>query len=288
MLTDQAEGLRKRRLSRLSTPEPSPVRVIAVASGKGGVGKTSTSINLSVAMAKLGSRVVILDADMGLANVDVMLGLNSNKNLADLVSGRTSIRDILLEGPEGIKIIPSSSGIQRMAETNSQENAGIIHALSEIEDEMDCLVIDTAAGITDAVTSFCRASQDVVVVLTDEPSSFTDAYALIKVLSKKYRVTNFNVLCNSVKDKQQGKALFEKFHSVIERFLGISVRHLGTIPYDPLLKVAIQKQKSLVAAKESAPASRGYLEVANKILKEPVPCSVTGHVQFFVESLLKG
>lgn len=288
MVSDQADGLRRRKnLSKIRKKEAGPVRVIAISSGKGGVGKTSTSINLSVALSKLGNRVVLMDADMGLANVDVMLGLSSNKNLSDVVSGKASLSEIMIDGPEGIKIIPSSSGVQRMAETNSRENSGIIHTFSEIEDEMDCLIIDTAAGITDGVTSFCRAAQDVIVVITDEPSSFTDAYALIKVLKKKYRVSIFNILCNSVKDIKQGEALFQRFHSVCEQFLGVNVRYLGTIPYDPILKIAIQKQKSIVSAKPSAVSAVNYMSIAKKIDSKPIPSSITGHVQFFVESLLK-
>ena len=164
------------------------VQVIAVTGGKGGVGKSNVSINMSVCLATMGRRVALLDADLGLANIDVLLGLRPERNLEDVLSGECSLNDIMLTGPGGIRIIPASSGIQRMTMLGSMEHAGLIHAFSEISEQIDVLVIDTAAGISDSVISFVRASQEVLVVVCDEPSSITDAYALIKLLNKDYGV----------------------------------------------------------------------------------------------------
>ncbi len=162
------------------------VQVVAVTGGKGGIGKTGISINLSVCLAGLGRRVALLDADLWLANIDVLLGLKPKHNLEDVLSGQYQLSDIMLPGPAGISIIPASSGIQRMTMLSSREHAGLIHAFSDIGDKIDVLVIDTAAGISDSVVSFVRAAQEILVVVCDEPSSITDAYALIKLLNKEY------------------------------------------------------------------------------------------------------
>ena len=154
-----------------------PVQVIAVTGGKGGVGKTNVSVNLSLALADLGRRVMLLDADLGLANVDVLLGLTAKRTLADVINGECDLRDVLLQGPGGIRIVPAASGTQSMVQLSPMQHAGLIQAFSEISDNLDVLVIDTAAGIGDSVVSFVRAAQEVIVVVCDEPASVTDAYA---------------------------------------------------------------------------------------------------------------
>ncbi|HSB95554.1 MAG TPA: P-loop NTPase, partial [Spongiibacteraceae bacterium] len=187
-----------------------PVQVIAVTGGKGGVGKTSVSVNLSVALAQMGRRVALLDADLGLANVDIMLGLNAKHNLEDVLAGTYSLLDIMLQGPGGIRIIPASSGTQHMSQLSALEHAGLIHAFSEISEQIDVLIIDTAAGISDSVISFVRAAQEVLVVVCDEPSSITDAYALMKLLNRDYGVSRFRVLANMTRTAQEGQNLFNK------------------------------------------------------------------------------
>ncbi len=161
-----------------------PVQVIAVTGGKGGVGKTNVSVNLSLALAELGRRVMLLDADLGLANVDVLLGLTPKHTLADVIEGRCELRDVLLQGPGGIRIVPAASGTQSMVHLSPAQHAGLIQAFSDIGDNLDVLVIDTAAGIGESVVSFVRAAQEVLLVVCDEPTSITDAYALIKLLNR--------------------------------------------------------------------------------------------------------
>jgi len=160
-----------------------PVKVIAVTGGKGGVGKTNLSINLSIALAELRRRVVLLDADLGLANVDVLLGLKAQYNLADVLDGSKRLQDVMLNGPAGIKVVPASSGVQQMTSLSPQEHAALIYAFNELADQLDVLMIDTAAGISDTVLSFVQAAQEVIIVVCDEPSSITDAYALMKLLN---------------------------------------------------------------------------------------------------------
>ena len=181
-----------------------PVQVIAVTSGKGGVGKSNTSINLSIALARKGKKVLLLDADLGLANINVMLGLRPEFNLSHVLNGEKSLSEILLPGPENIKIIPSSSGIQYMSELNERDIGLLIQVFSELEEDYDYLVIDTAAGISGSVLYFLKAAHQVVIIATDEPSSITDAYALIKVLKKEHGISNLFFIAIMVDSANQG------------------------------------------------------------------------------------
>lgn len=264
-----------------------PVQVIAVTGGKGGVGKTSVSINLSVTLANLGRRVALLDADLGLANIDVLLGLSAKKNLEDVLNGTSSLRDILLTGPGGIRIIPASSGTQRMAQLGSMEHAGLIHAFSELSEMIDVLVIDTAAGISDSVISFVRAAQEVLVVVCDEPSSITDAYALMKLLNRDYGMFRFRVLANMTRTAQEGQLLFNKLTQVTERFLDVTLQYVGSIPFDENMRKSIQRQKAVVEFAPRSKAAIAFGQLADKVEKWPLPTSPRGHLEFFVERLVQ-
>lgn len=264
-----------------------PVQVIAVTGGKGGVGKTSVSINVAVALAALGRRVALLDADLGLANIDVLLGLNAKHTLEDVLAGRCSLLDILLVGPGGIRIIPASSGTQRMAQLSQQEHAGLIHAFSEISYQIDVLLIDTAAGISDAVVNFVRAANEVLVVVCDEPSSITDAYALIKLLNRDYDVNRFRVLANMTRSAQEGQNLFNKLTQVSERFLDATLQYVGCVPFDETMRKAIQRQRAVVEHAPRSKAALAFGALAEKIDKWPLPSSPRGHLEFFVERLVQ-
>ena len=187
--SDQAQGLRTLKKRR-------PVKVIAVSGGKGGVGKTNVSANLAVAMAALGRKVMILDADLGLANVDVLYGLQPRATLADVVRGDCMLDEVVLEGPLGVKVVPGASGLMDMSELTGQALAGIVHSFSDYHDDLDVLLIDTAPGITGDVLQFAQAAHEVMVVVRDEPTSITDAYAVIKVLSGERDVNRFRVVTN--------------------------------------------------------------------------------------------
>src|SRR5690349_17513851 len=205
-----------------------PVRVIAVASGKGGVGKTSVSVNLAMALVHAGQRTLLLDTDLGLANVDVMLGLSPQFTLADVFAGRCELQDTLLEGPRGLWVVPAASGKRHMTELLPQQHIGLAHAFCQLDLPLDAMVVDNAAGISDSVLTFCQAAQDVIVVVCDEPASVTDAYALIKVLNRDCGVSRVQVLGNQVRDAADGQQLFRKLERVTSRFLDVTLSHLGS------------------------------------------------------------
>jgi flagellar biosynthesis protein FlhG len=287
MLNDQAAGLRamQKNSTQESDNRQQPVRVIAVASGKGGVGKTNVSVNLGVSLTQLGHRVLLMDADMGLANVDIMLGLQTKYNLSHVLDGQKTLQEVIVEGPSGLKIIPAASGVRRMAQLSAMENAGIVNAFSELNGELDVLLVDTAAGIADSVVSFCRAAQEVVVVVTDEPASITDAYALIKVLSKDYGLSQFRILANMSRSPSHGKQLYDKLARVCEQFLDVSIDYLGTVPFDHDLREAVQKQSPVTVCKPNSLAAKSFRDMAKQIEAWPIPRGVTGYLQFFVENL---
>lgn len=263
-----------------------PVQVIAVTGGKGGVGKSNISVNLGMALAQMRRRVVLLDADLGLANIDVLLGLKAEKNLTDVLSGSCELVDVMLRGPAGMKVVPASSGVQQMASLGPQEHAALIHAFSELSDQLDVLIVDTAAGISDTVVSFVRASQEVVVVVCDEPSSITDAYALIKLLNKEYGLFRFRVISNMTRTSTEGRALFNKLNSVCERFMDVTLQYLGSVPFDENVRKAVQRQKPLLEYSPNSKASQAIKAIAERVDQWPLPSTARGHLEFFVESLL--
>lgn len=265
-----------------------PVQVIAVTGGKGGVGKTNVSVNLSLALADLGRRVMLLDADLGLANVDVLLGLTPKRTLADVLNGECDLKDVLIQGPGGIRIVPAASGTQSMVQLSPMQHAGLIQAFSEIGDNVDVLVVDTAAGIGDGVVSFVRAAQEVIVVVCDEPTSITDAYALIKLLNRDYGMNRFRVLANMAHSPQEGRNLFAKLTKVTDRFLDdVALQYLGAVPYDESVRKAVQKQRAVYEAFPRSKCSLAFKAIAQKVDSWPLPANPRGHLEFFVERLVQ-
>lgn len=279
IVRDQAAGLR-----RIVNPEP--VRVIAVTSGKGGVGKTNVSVNLAVALAANDKDVMLLDADLGLANIDVLLGLQPQFNLSHVLSGERSLEEIMVDGPLGIKIIPASSGVRRMVEMTPMEHAGIVRAFSELTTKVDVLIVDTAAGISDAVTSFVRAAQEVIVVVCDEPASITDAYAMIKVLNRDDGIQRFRILANMARSVREGYELFTKMARVCDKFLNVSLDFMGSVPHDEQLRLAVQKQRAVVEAYPSSRAALAFKKLAQKAAAWPIPEDAGGQVGFFIERMI--
>lgn len=263
------------------------VKVIAVTGGKGGVGKTNLSINLGVALAEMRRRVVLMDADLGLANIDVLLGLQPRFTLSDVLSGERTIRDILLPGPLGMKVVPASSGMQQMTQLSAQEHAAIIHAFSDLSEQLDVFLIDTAAGISDTVISFVRAAQEIIVVVCDEPSSITDAYALIKILSTEHDIFRVRVIANMTRSSQEGVSLFNKLNGVCDRFLDVSLQYIGDVPFDENVRKAMQKRKALLEFAPRCKAAMAIRGLAQKIDAWPSAHSPRGHLEFFLERLLQ-
>jgi flagellar biosynthesis protein FlhG len=277
---DQASGLR-----RMVNPEP--VRAIAVTGGKGGVGKTNVSVNLGVAMSELGHRVMLLDADLGLANIDVVLGLHPKYDISHVMSGERGLDEVIVQGPLGMRIIPGASGIQALAEMGPAEHAGLIRAFSDVAGDVDTLIVDTAAGISDTVLSFSRASHEVVVVVCDEPASITDAYAIIKLLNRDYGHQRFRILANMVRSAQEGRDLYNKMCRVTDRYLDVTLGFMGAIPYDDNLRKAVRSQRPVVQAFPRSRVAQGFRNLARKVDAWPQPRGASGQVQFFVERLIE-
>lgn len=265
---------------------PKPVQVIAVASGKGGVGKTNVSVNLAMAMVAEGKKVLLMDADLGLANADLMLGLRSQYNLSHVINGERTLEEVILEGPRGLKVIPAASGVKMMSELTPAQNAGLIQAFSELSFDLDVLIVDLAAGIADSVMSFGRAAHEIIVVVCDEPASLTDAYALMKVLNQDYGVHRFQILCNMTHSAQEGREIYSKLLNVADKYLDATLSFMGAVPYDDYLRKAVKKQKPVVNAYPRSRSAIAFKNLALKADKWPRPESAAGHLEFFVERLI--
>ncbi len=258
------------------------VKVIAVSSGKGGVGKTSVSVNLAVGLAKRSKSVMLMDADLGMANIDIMLGINPRYDLFHVITGECSLEEVIVEGPMGIKIVPAASGIGRMAELSVAEQAGLINAFDDLRCSVDVLVVDTAAGISTSVISFSKAAQEILVVVCDEPASITDAYALIKVLNQEHGVRRFQILCNMVSDAEHGKRLFAKMLRTAEIYLDVSIAYMGSIPMDGKLREAVRMQTAVLESFPYASSSIAFQRLAKKVESLPAQPPTTGYLEFFI------
>lgn len=263
-----------------------PISVIAITSGKGGVGKTSVAVNLAVGLARSGQSVLLFDADLGLANVDVALGLKPAFDISHVLSGERTLEQVLTPGPAGIRIVPASSGVARMASLNAQEQAGLVRAFSELPLAVDTLIVDTGAGIDPAVLTFTSACQEIIVVICDEPTSLTDAYALIKVLNRDYGVKRFQVLASMVENDLQGRQLFEKLCRVTDQFLDVHLGLLGSIPRDDYLRKAVRQQRAVLLEYPRSPSALAFSGLAQRVRETFRPQAAGGGLGFFVERLI--
>jgi len=262
------------------------MHTIAVTGGKGGVGKTNAAVNLSVSLANLGKDVVLFDADLGLANVDLLMGLTIQYNLADVLAGEKSLSEIVVKSESGVRVIPAASGISEMTDMSQDSRAKLIRDLSDQLSTPEVMVVDTGAGIDQAVQSFVAACQIPVLVVCDEPASLTDCYALIKVLRHKRNIKRFQILVNQVDNQAQGKNLFERLSSVAGDHLDVELSLLGSIPLDPYLKRAVQERRPLASAYPRSPAALAFGACANKLLNLSAEKQNSG-VVFFLEQLLE-
>jgi flagellar biosynthesis protein FlhG len=207
--------------------------------------------------------------------------------LSHVISGEKTLKEIVIEGPNGIKIIPAASGVKVMAELSPVQHAGLIHAFSELTDEIDVLLVDTAAGISDSVVSFCRASQEVIVVVCDEPASLVDAFALMKILNRDNGVNRFHILSNMTHSTQEGRDLYAKLVNVSDKYLDITANYMGAIPYDDYLRKAVKQQRPVVNAFPRSRAAVAFKNLAQKADKWPRSETPGGHLEFFVERLIR-
>lgn len=264
---DQAEQLRK--LVKNQERSQSAARVITVTSGKGGVGKTSIAVNLAIQIQRMGKRVIILDADFGLANIEVMLGIRPQYNLADLMFRGKTLNEIITCGPEGIGFISGGSGIQELARMTKEQVMYLTQKLVELDAMADVIIVDTGAGIADNVLEFVTASSEVVLVATPEPTSITDAYALLKALNRRAGFsrehTSIKMISNRVGSETEGRSLYEKMSVVVDKFLNIQPEFLGIIPQDDMISKAVMVQKPITMAYPNSPAAKALQAIAGKL-----------------------
>ena len=261
--------------------------VFSVTSGKGGVGKTNISVNLAYHLHKLGKRVILLDADLGLANVDVLLGLAPKYNLFHLFHEQVPLKDILYTTKYGFSILPAASGVSSMMSLSTGQKLELLESMDFLEDSTDFLIVDTGAGINDNVLYFNLAVQERLVVLTPEPTSLTDAYALIKVLKLSHGVEHFRVILNMVRDQKEAKSVFAKLYEACDHFLsGVSLDFTGFIPLDLDVRKAVTNQ---IPFSHYAPTSRAtttIAQAAKKITGWKTPRQLDGNIKFFWKKLL--
>ncbi len=271
-MTDQAEGLRKKEAGVASAPErPVPPRVISVTSGKGGVGKTNVTANLAYAFSEtFGKRVLVFDADLGLGNMDVLFNLRPRWTLKDFLFDDRPLSDVLVSGPAGIRILPAASGVEELTALTPEQNLKLISAFDQLGEELDILLIDTGAGISENVLTFNLASQETLIVVSPEPTSRTDAFALMKVLNRRYSGKPLLFLANMVRDRREGLELYDLVSRVADRFLpDLNLSFAGYLPQDPSVTQAVRNQKALAEMLPGAPFSTAIRQVARDLLARP-------------------
>lgn len=267
---DQAEKLRN--IIKLQNQiNVSAARVITVTSGKGGVGKSSTSINLATQFRKMGKKVIIFDADFGLANIEVMFGAIPKYSLADMIFKGKDFKDIIVNGPMDIGFISGGSGINGLGNMNRDQVGYLVHKLKELETLADIIIVDTGAGISDSVLEFVATSSEVILVTTPEPTSITDAYALLKALGTRVGFekenTKIKVLANRVSNYDEGRNLYNKLNVVVDKFLKIDLKFLGIIPTDNNISKSVIQQKPISMLYPNSPGAKAYEEIAAALIE---------------------
>ncbi len=261
--------------------------VFSVTSGKGGVGKTNISANLACCLAQKGKEVILLDADLGLANVDVILGVTPELNLFHLFNQDANLGDILYDTPYGFSILPAASGISEMLTLDPGQKLELLEAMDGLEENIDYLIVDTGAGISDNVLYFNMAAQERIVVLTPEPTSLTDAYALIKVMKLNHGVEKFKIVVNMAQDMRGAKEIFKRLYSACDHFLsGVSLDLCGFIPRNPGLSEAVIQQTPICVLNPDNPAAMAIDKIADVIQTWQVPENLDGNIKFFWKKLL--
>jgi flagellar biosynthesis protein FlhG len=263
-----------------------PVRTVAVTGGSDGVGKTSIAINLALGLARDGGRVMLLDADLGLANVDVQLGLHARFSLLNVLRGELELESIIINGPGDLMVVPAASGIRQMTELGTTECAGIVRAFSELKHCIDTLVIDTATGISECVASFCAASSEVLVIVSNEPASQKDAIGLINRLHAGYGVARFHVIANRVQTAREGDEIFAGMLNLLVDQHDVLVSYAGFVPDDDSLRRAVLHHQAVIDAFPRSRSAMALRNLARRVCSWPRQNSPRGHLEFFIERLL--
>ncbi|MCL4503424.1 MAG: MinD/ParA family protein [Deltaproteobacteria bacterium] len=265
-----------------------PPRVIAVTSGKGGVGKSNIVANLGVAMSQSGYRVMLIDADLGLANLDILLGLTPQHTIKDFFSLRQSLSQVIMQGPAGLKVLPAYSGLPELTELGDSQKVFLLNELDYYSENLDVVLIDTGAGISRNVLFFNVAAQERILVANNQPTSLADVYALMKVLVMQHKQTRFKLVVNGIRQPHEGEAVYRTLVRVAERFLGqeIFLEYLGFIPFDVTVSEAVMRQQPVISLYPAAPASKSFARIARQLLESPAPSGVDGNIKFFWRQLL--
>lgn len=290
-MVGKGKGVEKRLMAGNATVDAhsdgSGVRVISVTSGKGGVGKTNVVANLALALTQSDKKVLILDADLGLGNMDVLLGLNHRYSIQHVLTGEKRLEEIIMEAPGGFQVLPAASGIQELTELDQSQRLFLLDELDSLQDRFDMLLIDTGAGISANVMYFNFAAMEKVVVVTNEPTSLTDAYALIKVLTTKYQQKTFRILINQARNAAEADRIFRQLSQVVDKFLGSpSIDYLGWIPYDEHIPQAVRQQQAVLAVYPDADASKSFLRVTENLLSSVNRLDFEGDIKFFWKKLV--
>jgi flagellar biosynthesis protein FlhG len=278
---------RPRLGARIKRLPPAPV--FAITSGKGGVGKTNVVANLAAALAQRNKRVLVIDADLGMANLDLFLGVKPTHTLADFFSGAATLEEIIISNPNGILLLPGASGVQEITALRHEQKAALLTELDALTHAMDLVLVDTGSGISDAVTYFTTAAQEIVVVVTPEPSSMTDAYALVKVLASIHGQKRFWILANSVSGAEEARRLFDTLSRTALRFLNASLDFLGWIPRDAQLMRSVARAQMVVMNAPNSPSAHSFVALAERLVQlASAGVKLKGNVQFFFRRMLEG
>jgi flagellar biosynthesis protein FlhG len=288
-LQDQAENLRQ-LVGRMARPDSpgrlvvpvSHCRVIAITSGKGGVGKTNISVNLALAFANRGKNVLLYDADMGLANVDVMLGIIPRFTLLNVLNGQKNLKEIIVEGPGGIRLVASGSGgVQELADLDEAQRGKFLEALLELQNQSEMIIIDTGAGLHRNVLAFALAAEEVIVVTTPEPTSLMDAYGMIKILYREKKNPAINVVVNMAAHQTEADEAGKKLVVLSKRFLNLNVEYIGFIPWDAGMIRAVKEQKPVILSSPLSPAAVHLNRLAEILLQGKTQTGDGNLLQFF-------
>jgi len=265
-----------------------PAPVFAITSGKGGVGKTNVAANLAAALTRRNQRVMVIDADLGLANLNLLLGVNPAYTLADFFTGAATLDEIIVANRSGILLLAGASGVAEMTALRAEQKAALLTELDALTHDIDLVLVDTGSGISDAVTYFTAAAQEIVVVVTPEPSSMTDAYALIKVLASAHRQKHFWLLANNVDGAQEARRLFDALSRTALRYLNVALDFLGWIPRDPGLLRAVARSRMVVEEASDAPSAQAFVALAERLMQMTAAgVKVKGNLQFFLRRMLE-
>lgn len=272
MLTDQAQALRDLVMQSGNRR----ARIVAVTSGKGGVGKSNIAVNLAIRLSRMGRKVLLLDADLGTANVDVLCNLAPGGGLGHVVAGRRTLQEAMIEAPGGFRLIPGASGLAQMAALGEFERAHLMQQVRQLEQDHDLILIDTGAGVSPNVLSFALGADQLLVVTTPEPTAVTDAYAVIKVISHHRQDTDIRVLVNMVRDSEEGRMVFKRISAVCRQFLNLPTQYAGHVVNDPRVSMAVRRRRPFILDSPNCEASGCISQLAHRMDRHAIEPSGQG------------